>query len=130
MQNIEIYNCDDYLIDCNTIKNVAKSVLSIFGIDKYSLEINFVSVSEIHDLNKKHRQIDRPTDVLSFPQISAPGEEIRILGNLVISPEICKEKNEDLIQVVKHGLLHLLGYDHEEDLDKWETAAKQIDCNF
>jgi probable rRNA maturation factor len=76
------------------------------------LAIAFVAADEIHRLNREHRGIDRPTDVLSFP-VDAAGESFgpRELGDVVI----CPEHTEDLTEAVVHGVLHLCGYDHETD---------------
>ncbi|HMJ95530.1 MAG TPA: rRNA maturation RNase YbeY, partial [Thermoleophilaceae bacterium] len=66
----------------------------------------------IQALNREHRNLDRPTDVLSFPvDESGPSAGPRELGDVVI----CPEHTEDLIEAVVHGVLHLCGYDHEND---------------
>ena len=63
-------------------------------------------------LNREHRSIDRPTDVLSFPVDEAgPATGPRELGDVVI----CPEQTADLTEAVVHGVLHLCGYDHETD---------------
>jgi probable rRNA maturation factor len=74
--------------------------------------IAFVDAGEIQRLNREHRDIDRPTDVLSFP-VDEAGEAFgpRELGDVVI----CPEYTEDLTEAVVHGVLHLCGYDHEAD---------------
>jgi len=98
--------------------------------DKLEVEIMFVDNNEIKSLNVKHRDIDTPTDVLSFPQSQFKEAKENILGSIIICPEIVKEKNEDISDVIKHGLLHLLGYDHEENEAEWEKAAKLIECDL
>ena len=66
----------------------------------------------IRALNREHRNLDRPTDVLSFPvDAGGPSAGPRELGDVVI----CPEHTEDLIEAVVHGVLHLCGYDHESD---------------
>jgi probable rRNA maturation factor len=76
------------------------------------LAVQLVGEAEIRALNREHRDIDRPTDVLSFP-VDAAGSSAgpRELGDVVI----CPEHTEDLIEAVVHGVLHLCGYDHESD---------------
>jgi probable rRNA maturation factor len=76
------------------------------------LAVAFVGADEIRALNREHRGIDRPTDVLSFP-VDEQGESFgpRELGDVVI----CPEHTEDLTEAVVHGVLHLCGYDHESD---------------
>ncbi len=66
----------------------------------------------IRALNREHRNLDRPTDVLSFPvDEGGPSFGPRELGDVVI----CPEHTEDLIEAVVHGVLHLCGYDHDTD---------------
>lgn len=116
------------------IKNVliaaVQTSLDKFNIDGASLEIIFVNPEEIQELNKKYRQIDKPTDVLSFPQTLVPRAKIRLLGSIVIAKQMVTLKNEDLSDVIKHGLLHLLGFDHEVDEKSWQNEAKKINCNL
>lgn len=76
------------------------------------MAVALVGEERIRELNRDHRGLDRPTDVLSFPvdgaaQAAGPRE----LGDVVI----CPDQAEDLSEAVVHGLLHLCGYDHETD---------------
>jgi probable rRNA maturation factor len=74
--------------------------------------VALVGESRIRELNREHRGLDRPTDVLSFPVDGpAPVAGPRELGDVVI----CPEQTEDLSEAVVHGLLHLCGFDHETD---------------
>ncbi|MEK7096425.1 MAG: rRNA maturation RNase YbeY [Patescibacteria group bacterium] len=93
------------------------------------VEIGFVTEKDIAALNKKYRRIDAPTDVLSFPEndISTPDN---VLGSIIISLKIVNEKDENLDDVIKHGLLHLLGYDHEQNQQEWDRTAKLINCGL
>ncbi len=76
------------------------------------LAVQLVEADEIRALNREHRNIDRPTDVLSFPvDEGGPSAGPRELGDVVI----CPEHTEDLLEAVVHGVLHLCGYDHERD---------------
>ena len=71
-----------------------------------------MSPEEIHALNREHRGVDRPTDVLSFPiDESGPSAGPRELGDVVI----CPPRTEDLREAIVHGVLHLTGMDHEAD---------------
>jgi probable rRNA maturation factor len=71
-----------------------------------------VDEDRIRALNRDHRAIDEPTDVLSFPIDEAgPTAGPRELGDVVI----CPEHTEDLVEAVVHGVLHLTGMDHETD---------------
>jgi probable rRNA maturation factor len=74
--------------------------------------VALVGEDRIRALNREHRGIDRPTDVLSFPvDEGAPAPGPRELGDVVI----CPEHTRDLSKAVVHGVLHLCGYDHETD---------------
>jgi probable rRNA maturation factor len=74
--------------------------------------VAIVRADEIRALNREHRGLDTPTDVLSFPVDGAePSAGPRELGDVVI----CPEHTEDLVEAVVHGVLHLCGYDHEAD---------------
>ena len=82
------------------------------GIEDGHVAIEFVDSERIAELNETWREKDGPTDVLSFPvdeDDEAVGE--RELGDVVI----CPEHTEDLMEAVVHGVLHLVGMDHETD---------------
>jgi probable rRNA maturation factor len=82
------------------------------GIEEGHVAIEFVDEERIRELNRDYRQIDEPTDVLSFgideDGLSAGPRE---LGDIVI----CPEHTDDLREAVLHGALHLTGMDHETD---------------
>ena len=85
------------------------------GVEDGHLAVTFVAPDEIAALNSRHRGEDGPTDVLSFPvdgagPLAGP-PALRELGDVVI----CPEHTEDLAEAVVHGVLHLLGMDHETD---------------
>jgi probable rRNA maturation factor len=104
-------------------------------ITQTELELLLTSDEEIHALNKSYRGKDRPTDVLSFGL-----EDNTNLGQLVISIPRAKEQavqigqslNEELRFLFAHGLLHLLGFDHEDPADEkimLEKAYKLLGRN-
>ncbi|MBR2305218.1 MAG: rRNA maturation RNase YbeY [Ruminococcus sp.] len=94
----------------------------------YEVSVSFVNDAQIHELNKKHRDIDRPTDVLSFPLGENGVYDIdhetgaSLLGDIVISLETAFRQAEvyghslerEVGFLTVHSMLHLLGYDHEE----------------
>jgi probable rRNA maturation factor len=82
------------------------------GIEDGHVAIEFVSAERIRELNREHRALDEPTDVLSFA-IDGDGASAgpRELGDIVI----CPEHTADLREAVIHGALHLTGMDHETD---------------
>lgn len=119
----------------------------------YEAEVNLLLTSdeEIHRINLEYREIDRPTDVLSFPQVEyeAPADftwadehEIEcfhpdtgelMLGDIIISLDKVKEQAEkyghgmkrEYAFLIAHSMLHLLGYDHMTEEDAKEMEARQ-----
>jgi probable rRNA maturation factor len=90
----------------------ATAALRAAGVTEGHLSIDVVDAERIRELNRTHRGIDRPTDVLSFPvDGTGPSAGPRELGDVVI----CPEHTADLTEAVVHGVLHLCGYDHERD---------------
>ena len=82
------------------------------GVENGHVAVAFVGPAEIAALNAEHRGKQGPTDVLSFPvDGAAPVAGERELGDVVI----CPEHTEDLAEAVVHGILHLVGMDHETD---------------
>jgi len=107
--------------------------------DNVELSISFVSDEEIKDLNKQYRNLDMPTDILSFVQgdskddddfwpCESEEEEAEVLGDMVISPDAikrnCENFNEtlenELRRLLVHGVLHLIGKDHKTNEFKTE----------
>jgi len=102
------------------LSKIAHRALEVLGLSKVELSIVLVSDAQIKRLNKLYRHKDKPTDVLSFPI----GEKVNgwlILGDIVISVDTAKRQaqelgyslEEELKRLLVHGLVHLLGYDHE-----------------
>jgi probable rRNA maturation factor len=86
--------------------------LSSAGIDEGHVAVEFVSEARIRELNRDYRQLDEPTDVLSFGvDEDGPAAGPRELGDIVICPEHAADVREAII----HGALHLSGMDHETD---------------
>lgn len=115
--------------------------------DDFEVSISFVSNAEIKDLNREYRGIDSVTDVLSFPMLEFEEdyddeledddeeyiEEELPLGDIVISVERADEQakeyghsfNRELAFLLVHGMLHLLGYDHEKEEEEIIMFQKQ-----
>jgi probable rRNA maturation factor len=94
--------------------------LASAGIDHGHLAVEFVDADRIQTLNREYRQLDTPTDVLSFG-VDEDGDPAgpRELGDIVI----CPEHTTDLREAIVHGTLHLTGMDHE--VDNGEMLALQ-----
>lgn len=119
------------MVSDEDIENLVVNILDHFGLtNRFEVEIIFVSKREINLLNKKHRNINEPTDVLSFPLNTSPNNDINMLGSIVLSPEIIMQRQENIKDVIKHGMLHLLGYDHDDRESAWRDAANKIGCNL
>lgn len=122
--------------DENYFEKVAKVILNHLKLDGYFIfEINLVDIDTIHKINREYRNIDRPTDVISFAfeddfegesKIVLNNDLPRDLGEIFICSEAClyqaREFNHSLDREVTflftHGLLHLLGYDHMKEEDE------------
>jgi probable rRNA maturation factor len=94
------------------LRPAAEAALRAAGVEGGHLSVELVGETRIRELNREHRGLDEPTDVLSFPideDGSVPGP--RELGDVVI----CSEQTADLAEATVHGVLHLCGYDHERD---------------
>jgi probable rRNA maturation factor len=100
--------------------DLARRVLAAEGVSDGELGIAFVSADEIRALKLEHLGIDEPTDVLSFPldgRGAVPEGVPRALGDVVLCPEVV---GEEWRGPLVHGLLHLLGYEHGDDMDRRE----------
>ena len=126
---IEINNLTSFAVDKKLFTAIAKKVLSGENRGKETLSLAFVSKEEIKKLNKKFRGTNKPTDVLSFSAQGGPawgGEaEKKFLGEIIICPEVVKEKKEDILKVFVHGIFHLLGYDHEKSKREAEEMEQK-----
>ena len=104
------------------IKETASKILKELQLDGVELSITLTDNQTIRELNRNWRKKDRPTDVLSFPiDEKPPGYRYRVLGDVVISLPYAKKQAEEIgipykdevVRLLIHGILHLLGYDHE-----------------
>lgn len=106
--------------------------------DRCEISVSFVGLDEIHELNREYRAVDRPTDVLSFPQFEDLEEEIPEVGEICLGDVvICRDKAEEqakefghsfereLVYLFTHSILHLLGYDHMEEDEKKLMRARE-----
>jgi probable rRNA maturation factor len=105
------------------LRRPALAALAAAGVEDGHLAIEFVNAARIHELNRAHRGIDAPTDVLSFPvDEGGPSAGPRELGDVVINPQ----HTEDLTEAVVHGVLHLCGYDHETDNGEMLALQRRV----
>lgn len=104
-----------------TLKKITRVVLTELGLPNSSeLSITFIDDVQMRELNRTYRNIDRTTDVLSFPQSEGP--DFTLLGDIVISLDTARRHSvsygvtlhEELKKLIIHGVLHLLGHDHKK----------------
>jgi len=120
-------------IDNKTSLEVNKQFLEkiVASATKKEIELVITSNDEIQRINKEYRNIDKPTDVLSFPYEEMP---MSPLGSIVISQDFVISKSEELGHTQEdeftllfiHGLLHLLGYDHEIDNGQMRQEEERL----
>jgi probable rRNA maturation factor len=102
------------------------------GLDgEPEVTLRLVGDEEMRALNRDYRSIDRPTDVLAFAMREAPGGEAapELLGDVVVSVETADRQRrgalgDELRFLFAHGLCHLLGYDHQSDVEEAEMNAR------
>jgi len=121
---IEINNIVRADINKKIIKNVLAEIIDILKLKYDDISVVLVSSNQIRKINKKYRQIDKATDVLSFNYSSS---RHRIDGEIVICYKVAKEQawkhdlaiSDEINRLLIHGLLHLAGYAHQ---NKRETS--------
>ena len=120
----------DPQIDVAQLERVAQTLLGAVGKDGSELSIALVDDAEIRALNHRFRAKDRATDVLSFPSDEvAPG----FLGDVVISVETARRQaaaydaplQNEIYRLLIHGLLHALGHDHHEPVERAVMEAQE-----
>jgi probable rRNA maturation factor len=109
------------------LKASAEKALSILKISGCSLEIFLVPNAVMRDINREYRGKDKETNILSFEaaDMPRPGEKLRHLGEIYLAPEYISAHNEDAEYLLVHGMLHLLGYDHEQGERKARIMEKK-----
>ncbi len=127
---IDFENKTDYKIEVDNLENIRASLAHA-----KSLELIIVNDEEIREINLEHRKLDKPTDVLSFP---IKGSKTDFIGSIIISADTTKRVADEMGHAFEtelkilfiHGLLHLLGFDHESDngqmLQKEISVAKMF----
>lgn len=123
MNKVEIYEKKNKIpYNKSFIKRVVKSIFEKENIEKYEISIAYLSKDDLRKLNKKFRKKDRTTNVLSFLYENKQ----KIFGEVIISDFHVVEKNEDFLKLMIHGLLHLIGYNHEKKEEKEKMFEKEI----
>ncbi|OGZ71363.1 MAG: rRNA maturation RNase YbeY [Candidatus Staskawiczbacteria bacterium RIFCSPLOWO2_01_FULL_33_9] len=108
---IEINNLTNFAVDKKFFLGVAKKVLKGENRERENISIAFVNSATIKKLNTKYRRKHKPTDVLSFGRVLDLKSDF---SEVVICPEVVKKNGDELAKILIHGILHVLGYDHEK----------------
>lgn len=140
--NLLIANNTSEELDLDLITEKAqKTIKEVLRVEKIEenveVSLSIVDKDQIHILNRDYRDVDRPTDVLSFPMdeegFDNEGNPILLLGDIVICLDVARDQAADfghslereIMYLICHSTLHLLGYDHIEEADKKEMRAKE-----
>jgi probable rRNA maturation factor len=115
------------------IQTILKHSLRKLKIDGVHVDVTLVSDAEMKKLNRQYRGKNKPTDVLSFGQKDMKIGKQTILGDIIIAKETTTKQakkaghsiNNEYAMLAVHGLLHLLGYDHERLKDEVVMFALQ-----
>ena len=122
---IELDNLTSLNVDIDALNKIANTLT-----DK-EIELIITANKQMQEINKEHRNIDKATDVLSFPYEDMP---MAPLGSIIISQEYVTEmalelshtQDDELSLLFIHGLLHLLGYDHEVDSGQMREKEREL----
>jgi probable rRNA maturation factor len=118
--SVDVENRSGTEVDEPGAVELAGRVLRAEGIEEGELGIAFVDKDEMRVLKREHLGIDEPTDVLSFPidgRDDVPEGVPRALGDVVLCPQVV---GDEWRWPLTHGLLHLLGYDHGDEMEARE----------
>ena len=125
--------CEEIECAIEPFVEVAQQTLTLLGLEDVELSLLLCDDAFILPLNRDYRGKDRPTDVLSFSQREEGDPDDPVLGDVIISIERAQEQADErghalgveLALLLVHGILHLLGYDHEEEEEAEEMEAKE-----
>ena len=119
------------------LETKAQDILNVLGYPDAELSISIIDDPEMHILNRDYRGMDKTTNVLSFAMNEGDFNTINpeILGDVVISADTAYSEcieygmqfEERLLQLLIHGILHLVGYDHERGEHDSEIMEKKSD---
>ena len=131
-----IKDIDKDIEELDILNNYVKYLVKKLKLDKCEFNIIIVDNDKIHKINKEYRNVDRPTDVISFAMednMDIKYEDFRLLGDIYISIDKCYEQAKEyehsrvreICFLATHGILHLLGYDHMEEEEEKEMFGLQ-----
>lgn len=126
-----ISNRQAIAVDEDGLRRLARETLVSEGLTRgVELSLSLVDVDEMTDLHVRYMDEEGPTDVLSFPLDEVDDRGVRLLGDVVIAPSVAAANNPgdpaaEVRLLLVHGILHVLGYDHEQEAERAEMWARQ-----
>lgn len=140
--NLLLANDTNEDLDLELIRQTAlKTITEVLKVENFNenaeVSLSIVDKDTIHKLNKDYRNVDRKTDVLSFPMdeeaFDDEGNPIFLLGDIVICLDVARNQaaefghslEREMMYLICHSTLHLLGYDHIEEDDRVKMRAKE-----
>lgn len=140
--NLLLANDTNEDLDLELIRQKAlKTITEVLKVENFNenaeVSLSIVDKDTIHKLNKDYRNVDRETDVLSFPMdeeaFDNEGNPIFLLGDIVICLYVARNQaaefghslEREMMYLICHSTLHLLGYDHIEEDDRVKMRAKE-----
>jgi probable rRNA maturation factor len=120
MLEVEVDNRSGVHVELDEALEVVREVLCGEGVSAGEVGLQFVAPDEIRALKREHLEIDEETDVLSFPidaRDPIPEGVPRALGDVILCPQVV---GDDWKRPLVHGLLHLLGHDHGDEMEQLE----------
>jgi probable rRNA maturation factor len=124
MIQVEVANRSGVAVDAEAAVELARQVLGAEGIEDGELGLAWVGAEEARALKREHLGMDETPDVLSFPideRDELPDGVPRQLGDVVLCPEVV---GDEWRGPLVHGLLHLVGYDHGDEMQEREEALR------
>jgi probable rRNA maturation factor len=117
-------------VDLEGLVDLARATLLGEGMGRVELSVSFVEDAEMEELHVRYMDEAGPTDVLSFPLDDEEHDGVRVLGDVVIAPAVAARNSPEdpaaeLRLLLVHGILHVLGYDHETPDERAEMWARQ-----
>jgi len=108
-------------ISSRRLKQVTRALLQLAGQEDAELSLALIGNAEMQKLNARYRHKDYATDVLSFPAAKNLPTEAPLLGDVIISVDQAAQQakehrhslDQEIVKLLIHGIVHLLGYDHE-----------------
>jgi probable rRNA maturation factor len=132
--DVEIENRTRWRVDEPAVERAVRATLAAEGVDEGELGVIFVDEDQMAELNDTYRGKHGATDVLSFPldaREEVPKGLPRQLGDVVVCPALAASEGTPIATLLVHGVLHLVGWDHEHDegemLERQELLTQKVE---